>query len=411
MNRICCISINHKNAPVDIRERLRIEPKDILSLLGADSEAYPLNTCNRIEVYWTAIPKETVIDALSRTSGIDKPNLSAMCEYFTDSQAVRHLFMVASALDSLVIGEPQILGQIKDAYREALAAGTTSTILNKALHRAFRAAKRIRTETSIGTYSVSVASEAVELASHIFGDIGSSRALVIGAGDMAGIAAKRLKDRGVKTLIIMNRTHSTACDLAHELSGIARPFNSLEEELGLSDIVISSTGSQQPIITRDMVMAAMKLRKNRPIIIIDIAVPRDVDPAAGKCYNCYLYDIDALKSIVDKHSAHREAEAAKALSIIDEEVIKYERWLSSLTAQGTIKDLFSLVDSYIEGQVRNLPLPQAEKDLVEQNMRSSFKRLLHRPVSFLKEHPGVKYIEYVRRIFKLDEDYSDRHKG
>ncbi len=389
MNRICCISINHKNASVDIRERLRIEPKDILSLLGADSEAYPLNTCNRIEVYWTAIPKETVIDVLSRTSGIDKASISAVCEYFTDSQAVRHLFMVASALDSLVIGEPQILGQIKDAYREALAAGTTSTILNKALHRAFRAAKRIRTETSIGTYSVSVASEAVELASHIFGDIGSSRALVIGAGDMAGIAAKRLKDRGVKTLIIMNRTHSTACDLARELAGIARPFNSLEEEIGLSDIVISSTGSQQPIITRDMVMAAMKLRKNRPIIIIDIAVPRDVDPAAGKCYNCYLYDIDALKSIVDKHSAHREAEAAKALSIINEEVVKYERWLSSLTAQGTIKDLFSLVDSYIEGQVRNLPLQQAEKDLVEQNMRSSFKRLLHRPVSFLKEHPGV----------------------
>jgi glutamyl-tRNA reductase len=228
---------------------------------------------------------------------------------------------------------------------------------------------------------------------------------------MAGIAAKRLKDRGVNTLVIMNRTHNTACELARELSGIAKPFESLEEELILSDIVISSTGSQHPIITRDMVLTAMKLRKNRPVIIIDIAVPRDVDPEAGKCYNCYLYDIDALKSIVDSHFTHREAETATALSIITTEVDKYEKWISSLTAQATIKDLFSLVDTYIEDQVRNTPLPEAEKVLVEQSLRSSFKRLLHRPVNFLKEHPGTTYIEYMRRIFQLDEDFSDRHKG
>ncbi len=411
MDHICCISINHKNAPVNIRERFRIEPTDMLSILGKDSEAYTLNTCNRTEVYWTAIEKEMVYDLLERISGIDKATIYQVSEYFTGSQAVHHLFMVVSALDSLVIGEPQILGQVKDAYREALAANTTSTILNKAIHRAFRAAKRIRTETSIGAYSVSVASEAVELATHIFGDITLSRVLVIGAGDMADIAAKRLKDRGVNTLVIMNRTHNTACELARELSGTAKPFESLEEELSLSDIVISSTGSQHPIITRDMVMTAMKLRKNRPIIIIDIAVPRDVDPAAGKCYNCYLYDIDALKSIVDRHFAHREAEAATALSIITAEVDKYERWISSLTAQATIKDLFSLVDTYIEDQVRNMPLPEAEKAVVEQSLRSSFKRLLHRPVNFLKEHPGTTYIEYMRRIFQLDEDFSDRHKG
>jgi glutamyl-tRNA reductase len=298
---------------------------------------------------------------------------------------------------------------VKEAYWEALAAETVSVILSKAIHRAFRAAKLVRTETKIGMYPVSVASEAVELATHIFGDISSSRVLVVGAGDMAGIAAKRLRERGVRTLTIMNRTHTTACDLADQLGGTARTFEYLADELVTSDIVISSTGSTRPIITRDMVANVMKLRKNRPVIIIDIAVPRDVDPDAGKCYNCYLYDIDALKSIVDRHFAHRETEALKAASIIDAEVDKYEKWLSSLDAQTTIKDLFSVVDAYIHDQIKNLK--DGEKERVELSLQSSIRRLLHRPVSFLKEHPDIRHIEYIRRIFQLDEDYQDRHKG
>jgi glutamyl-tRNA reductase len=318
---------------------------------------------------------------------------------------------VASGLDSLVLGEPQILGQMKDAYRDALAAGITDTILNKVLHRAFRSAKRIRTETAIGSYSVSVASEAVELAEHIFGDISESTVLVVGAGDMAGIAARRLKDRGAKYLHIVNRTVSAACQLAGDLGGIARPFENLAEELVTSDIVITSTGSVQPIITRDMVASAMRYRKNKPIIIIDIAVPRDVEEAAGRCYNCYLYDIDALKAIVDRHFAHREAEAQKAAFIIEEESDKFEKWMSSLSAQNTIKDLFSLMDCQIADQLRGQSISNEEKALLEQNLRSTYKRLFHRPVSFLKEHPGAKHIEYVRRIFQLDEDHSDRHKG
>jgi glutamyl-tRNA reductase len=411
MERICCISITHKNAPVDIREQIRIGPLDIHALLQEDSEAFTLNTCNRTEVYWTAMETGAVFKLLTDLSGIEEEQIRQVSEFLTGQDAVRHLFLVASGLDSMVIGEPQILGQMKDAYREALAADTTDTILNKALHRAFRTAKRIRTETSIGNYPVSVASEAVELADHIFGDISESTVLLVGAGDMAGIAARRLKDRGVKQLRIVNRTHSAACDLAGELGGIALPFERLTDELSASDIVIASTGSTHPIITKDMVASAMKSRKNRPIIIIDIAVPRDVEEAVGKCYNCYLYDIDALKAIVDKHFAHREAEADKALTIIDEETYKFERWLGSLSAHSTIKDLFSLMDSHINDQLNALMLPDDEKTALEKNLRASYKRLLHRPVSFLKEHPGIKYIDYVRRIFQLDEDYSDRHKG
>lgn len=411
MERIGCISVNHRTAPVDVRERIRVEPEDVKGILVKDAEAFALNTCNRTEVYWTGLEPVAIYRLLADLSGYDEEGIRDSSEFLSGRDAVRHLFKVASGLDSLVLGEPQILGQLKDAYRDALEAGTTDTILNKVLHRAFRSAKRIRTETGIGSYPLSVASEAVELAEHIFGDISESTVLVVGAGDMAGIAARRLKDRGVRRLCIANRTHAAACRLAEDLGGIARPFETLAEELVTSDIVITSTGSAQPVITRDMVASAMKLRKNRPVIIIDIAVPRDVEEAAGKCYNCYLYDIDALKAIVDRHFAHREAEARKAASIIEEESDKFEKWLSSLSAQSTIRDLFALMDSHIAEQVNGLSMHDDEKTALEQVLRSSYKRLLHRPVSFLKEHPGPRYIEYVRRIFKLDEDYSDRHKG
>lgn len=411
MERIHCISVNHRTAPVDIRERVRVEPAELKGILSGNAEAFALNTCNRTEVYWTGLDTDAVVHLLERLSGQEGDRIRQASELMSGRSAVRHLFLVASGLDSLVLGEPQILGQMKDAYREALATGTTDTILNKVLHRAFRSAKRVRTETSIGSYSISVASQAVELAEHVFGDICGTTVLVVGAGDMAGIAARRLKDRGARHLRIVNRTHLAACRLAEDLGGLARPFEDLAGELAVSDIVITSTGSAVPIITRDMVASAMRLRKNRPVIIIDIAVPRDVEEAAGACYNCYLYDIDALKSIVDRHFAHREAEAARAQDIIEEEADKFEKWLSSLSAQDTIRDLFALMDAHIADQLSSLPIPEEEKTVLDQNLRSSYKRLLHRPVSFLKEHPGIKHIDYVRRIFQLDEDYSDRHKG
>jgi glutamyl-tRNA reductase len=410
MNLIGCISINHRNAPVEIREQIRIEPKDILAIMDKDSEAFTLNTCNRTEVYFRELSASAVYAHLSSLCGITRDALEDVADHFIGREAIRHMFMVACGLDSLVIGEPQVLGQIKDAYRDCLALNTTGTLLNKALHRAFRTAKRIRTETDIGKYSVSVASEAVELASHIFGDITHSAACIIGAGDMASIAAKRLKSRGVKTMSIINRTHSAACDLAEELGGVPKPFENLQEELAICDIVISSTGSATPLITRDMIEAVMKLRKNSPIIIIDIAVPRDVDPEAGKCYNCYLYDIDSLKAIVDRHFKNRQESTQQALDIINHEINNLENWLSSLNANTTIRDLFSLMEDYIEEQLRDIPLDEAEKGIVENSLRTSLKRFIHRPVSFLKTHPHVNHIEQTRRIFQLDEDYQDRHK-
>jgi glutamyl-tRNA reductase len=411
MNPVKCISFNHRSAPVSIREKLILNAFDIKPFLTEDNESFVLSTCNRTEVYFVNIDEKTVYELFSSKSGLKEETLKQYSDCFDGPEALRHLFMVASGLDSLVLGEPQILGQVKDAYREALAQKTTSTYLNKAVHRAFRAAKRVRTETEIGSYPVSVASEAVELACHIFDDIKKSRVLIIGAGDMAGIAGKRLKEKGVSSITVINRTYENACSLAAELNGNPKSFDTLKNELVISDIIISSTGACEPIITKAMMADVMKHRKNREVIIIDIAVPRDVDPEAGKLYNCYLYDIDALKSITQKHYSKRLLQTGKALEIINYEVDVFNSWLNSLTAQETIKDLYNLIDSYAKDQASALKLIEQDRQQFESALAAGLKRLIHRPVSFLNEHPAAAHIEYARRLFKLDEDHKDRHKG
>jgi glutamyl-tRNA reductase len=411
MNPINCISINHRTAPLSVRERLIIKPSDISGILSDGMEAYVLCTCNRTEIYWVNAVENSIWKVLTGISGINTEKLKTYSESFSGQEALRHLFTVASGLDSLVLGEPQILGQVKDAYRESVAHGITSIYLDKALHRTFKAAKRVRTETDIGNYPVSVASEAVELACHIFDDIKKSRALIIGAGDMASIAGKRLRVKGVNTITVLNRTYENACLLASELDGIPKPFDSLKEELVASDIIITSTGSLIPIITKEMMSEVMKHRKNREVIIIDIAVPRDVESEVSRLYNCFLYDIDALKSIADKHYSKRLLHTGKAIEIINYEVDLFERWLSRLNAQDTIKDMYSLIESYAKEQSSLQELPDGEKMAFETALKSGLKRFLHRPVSFLNDHPAAVHIEYARRLFKLDEEYKDRHKG
>ncbi|HOX00388.1 MAG TPA: glutamyl-tRNA reductase, partial [Deltaproteobacteria bacterium] len=279
MNRIGCITISYKTAPVEIREKAMVSPGDFQDLMSRETELFALNTCNRTEVYWVGMDEGAVLARLAERSGMSVEELGKVSRVHRGRDALKHLFQVASGLDSLVIGEAQILGQVKEAYRTALGDKTTSTFLDKALHRSFRTAKRVRSETDIGRYPVSVASEAVELACRIFGDIARSKVLVVGAGDMANIVAARLKDRGAGSLVIVNRTHSAACTLAGELGGVPRPFEALREELVSCDIVVASTGSPVPIIAKSLMDEVMKARRNRPLIIIDIAVPRDVDPA------------------------------------------------------------------------------------------------------------------------------------
>ncbi len=411
MNPVNCISINHRTAPLSVREKLIIKPTDISGILSDGMEAYVLCTCNRTEIYWVNTGENRIWGLLAEISKLSAEELKTCSEFFSGQEAIRHLFMVASGLDSLILGEPQILGQVKDAYRESVAHGITSIYLDKALHRTFKAAKRVRTETDIGSYPVSVASEAVELACHIFDDIKKSRALIIGAGDMASIAGKRLREKGVNSISVLNRTYENACLLASELDGIPKPFDSLKEELATSDIIITSTGSPLPVITRELMSEVMKRRKNRELIIIDIAVPRDVESEVARLYNCYLYDIDALKSIADRHYSKRLLHTGKAIEIINYEVDLFERWLSRLNAQDTIKDLYSLIETYAREQSSLQTLNDEERTAFESALRSGLKRFLHRPVSFLNDHPATLHIEYARRLFKLDDEYKDRHKG
>ncbi len=412
MIRIECISINYRHVPVDILERVRIPPEAVVPMLPPGSEAYTLNTCNRAEIYWTGMEKQGVFNMVSGLIGVAPGYLDRISVHLRGEDSVRHLFRVASGLDSMVLGEPQILGQVKDAYKAALDEHMVSIIFNKLLHRAFRTAKRIRTETAIGKFPVSVASEAVELACHVFDEIQGSQVLVIGAGEMATIAAKRLKDRGVSRISILNRTFGRAKELAVELGGMALSFSELHEAVRTSDIIITSTGSQEPIITKDMMSEIMKERHYSPVVMIDIALPRDVEPDVSKVYNCYLYDLDSLKKVVSVNFTQRENEIEKAEEIIEYEVGVFSRWLKGLNAHGTIRDLYNLMEYYISEQLEEKAalVGEKEKAILEDALRSMAKRLFNRPVSFMKRYPKLDYIEHTRRIFRLDEDYQDRHK-
>ncbi len=271
---------------------------------------------------------------------------------YKDMDAIFHLFEVASSLDSMVVGEPQILGQLKDAYKLAADNKTTRSILNRLMHRSFSVAKRIRTETKIAHSAVSISYAAVELAKRIFSDLSNKKAMLIGAGEMAELAAQHLINSGIKDIVVVNRTFSRAKDLARRFNGKAYPFSSLFDLLPQIDIVISSTGSTAPIIHQRDMKVIIKKRKYSPMFFIDIAVPRDIDPDVNNLDNVYLYDIDDLKDVVSENLEKRAREAEIARSIIREEVGKFETWLRSLSLTPTIKDLIDKFESLAQIEVK-----------------------------------------------------------
>lgn len=405
MKRLQALSLSHKTAPVAVRERVRLS-LEAAARLKAD-EIFVLNTCNRSEIYWVGLEAAQVLSLLRLETGLDEASLRSHFSYFEGEAALTHLMRVACGLESLVVGEIQILGQLKEAYRLCCEHGLPGLYLNKALHRAFRAAKRVHSETGLGRYPISVASEAVELASHIFGSIEKSQVLLIGAGDMAGLAANRLKERGVREICILNRTYQNACTLASELEGRPAAFDCLEDELGSCDIVIASAGADEPIITSALMQAVMRRRKNRPLFMIDIALPRNIEAQVGQLYNCFVYDLDALQSIVEKNRCCRASEIECAEGLIAEEVAAYAHWLKGLDASATITELYALSERYIADQLEELA--PAERAEMEAALGLLARRLLHLPVSFLKDHPDTQNIDLLRRIFKLDEDYQDRY--
>jgi glutamyl-tRNA reductase len=415
--------MNHKTAPLHLRERLSLSCEDNnrtldeIKNISQVHEVMYLATCNRVEV--VANIKDSVRGVEQLKSFIfSHGNLShdemKECLYiYRDHEAVQHLFRVASSLDSMVMGEPQILGQVKDAYRHCVENKTSGIILNKLLHHAFRVAKRVRTETGIANNAVSVSFAAVELAKKIFGYLSGKTVLLIGAGEMSELAAKHLLNNGVNKIIFANRTYENAVRLANDFHGRPISFDRLEENLKEVDIVISSTGAPGYIVTEKMVVEALRRRKNRLIFLIDIAVPRDIDPAVEDIDNVFLYNIDNLQEIVDENVKNRMREADKAEAIIADEVITFSNWLNTLEVVPAIVSLRNKADSIIDTELEKSlswmrDMNEEEKEKIRILASSIVNKMLHDPITRLKEESqnggADSYVAAIKRLFKLEAD-------
>jgi len=426
MIRIVNIGMNHETAPVELRECLAKDPAHadralaMMRELACVKEGMFLSTCNRVEALFTTEQtdeaKGSVIAVLSKLGGMPSESLCSNLFTYEDRDAVRHIFRVASSLDSMVIGEPQILGQIKEAYTSATKENTTGVILNRLLHRAFHTAKRVRTETGISDAAVSVSYAAVELAKKIFYDFKGKKVLLIGAGEMAELAARHLLSQGVSAITVANRTFQKAVEVAQVFKGVPVSFEEIGAQLLEADIVISSTAAPGYVITHDQVKGSMKKRRNRPLFFIDIAVPRDVEPEVNDLENVYAYDIDDLKGIIQVNLSQREEEAVKAERIVEEEVIKFEQWLKTLEVVPTIVSLKEKAETIRQAELKKSlsslgELSPSQMKSLEALTLSITEKILNDPILFLKQKAdrplGKSYLDTARRLFRLDRENGD----
>jgi glutamyl-tRNA reductase len=406
------IGLNHRTASIDLRERIAFA-KDQMETALHQVKSLPslrenmiLSTCNRVEIY--AVARETekaVFDLkhfLSQHHGLPLKEFEKNLYSFTREEAVKHIFRVASSLDSMVVGEPQILGQIKSAYEMAVESKTSGIILHRLLHRAFHVAKRVRTETKIGDSAVSVSSVAIELAQKIFETLEKKTVLLIGAGEMCELAARYLVSGGVEKVWVTNRTYERAVSLAQEFKGEAIPF--------------SATGSPQYLIRHDQMAKVIKERKQKPIFFIDIADPRDIEPGVGDIENIYLYNIDDLKKVADENIKDRRKEAQQAETIVQEEVIKFVNWYHSLEVTPTIialrKKFEEIGKKELEKTLSLHPnLSDKEKKSLEALTSAIINKILHTPSTLLKqsneEAMAGLYLDTLRTLFQLPEPSSD----
>ncbi|RLB03958.1 MAG: glutamyl-tRNA reductase [Deltaproteobacteria bacterium] len=429
--QIILLGLSHKTAPVEIRERVASicadgrTPLEWLPQLKKIDELFFLSTCNRVEFLFTADSAQEGIEELSNkiSTEIGQPlsTIQGHIYVYYNLEAVKHIFKVASSLDSMVVGEPQILGQIKDAYRESVDHRTSSVILNRLLHKSFSVAKRIRTETKIGSYAVSISYAAVELAKKIFGSLENKAVLLIGAGEMAELAAEHLIHNGVSKIYVVNRTLERAVELATRFRGSTIPFDQIPENLSKVDIIISSTGASGFILEYDEIKSRMRARRNRPLFFIDIAVPRDIEPTVGDIDNVYLYDIDSLQGLVELNLNERRKEAEQAEHIIEEEALKFDNWLKTLEVVPTIVALREKAEKIRQQELRKSLLQlsnnaQNIEECLEVLTKSIINKLLHDPILFLKRK-SIRdsknlYVDLVQSLFNLHEiQESERATG
>ena len=423
MARIISIGMNHETAPLALRECLAPEADSDRHVLAGmrDMEVIReglfLSTCNRVEALFTSDnpdqAKKAILTIFSELGRIPEERLSASLYTYEDLDAVQHIFTVASSLDSMVVGEPQILGQIKSAYAKAVKEKTSGVILNRLMHKAFHVAKRVRTETGICSSAVSISYAAVELAKKIFYLLKGKKVLLIGAGEMAELAARHLITNGVESISVANRTFERAVQVAKAFDGLPVSFDEIPQQILDADIVITSTASKEFVITHSMVKNLLKKRRNRPLFFIDIAVPRDVEPKVNNLNNVYLYDIDDLRGVIELNMNQRQQEAVKAERIISEEVIKFGKWLKTLKVVPTIISLRNKAETIVQAEIKKSStafsdLTPAQRQVIETMSRSIVQKVLSDPILFLKGKSDRAtldlYLDMTRRLFSLDID-------
>jgi glutamyl-tRNA reductase len=411
--------MSHRSAPIEVRERMAFSPCAARSFLrrlkkeGSVAEAVLLSTCNRTElcaVVEDEGAKEMLFKALAVEKGIGEDFLRRHSYWLTDDEAVRHLYRVASSLDSMVVGEGQILGQVREAYRAATEELCTGPILNRLFHTALRVGKRVRSETGLGNSSLSVPRVAVKLAEEVFGTLGGRRTLVLGAGEMSGLVVKHLKGSGVREIRIANRTAGRAASLAESVGAVAVSFDALA-------VVVSSTGSGEWVVGSELVAGALDRRED-PLFFIDIAVPRDVDPVVQTLDRVYLYDVDDLQAVVDRNSEDRAAAAAAGEAMIEPAVLEYMSWISTLHVVPLIKELRDGAERIRRHEVaralKGIGLSPEEAEAVEKMSHSLVNKLLHGPIQELKAlaeaGAPLESTEVRRHILALSGSLELHHK-
>ncbi len=415
--------LNHKSAPVELREKLDFGDDDVrralkeLKEMDELREAVVLSTCNRVEIIVYLEDEDTDIEILgeflSSYHNIESEKLDQYLYYYTKRDALKHLFMVCASLDSMVVGEPQILGQAKEALNAAKESLAADRYLQRAFQRAYSAAKRVRTETGIGDRAVSVGYTAVELAKQIFSHLYEHSVMIIGAGETAETVAENLLSSGAKSLYVANRTFEKGEKLAGKYGGTAVKYDQIADYMIDTDIMVSSTGSAEPIFTKKDFTSFAKKRKNKPLFAIDIAVPRDIESDVNDLDSVFLYDIDDLKGIVEENLQKRKKEAQKGEEIIEEEVDSFVQYLKSLKVDPVVKDLRSKIDEIRENEVercKNLlsDIEPDQEEAIEKMSQSLVNKILHNPIINLKENAkngnSKEATEILRSLFELEPE-------
>ncbi len=405
------LGINHQSAPVAIRERMAFPPESLtaalreLVTLPGVSEGAILSTCNRTEIYCHASTPESVSRWLTHYHALESHHLDPFLYQHADNTAVKHAFRVASGLDSMVIGEPQILGQVKEAARHARESGTLGLLLDKLFQTTFSVAKEVRSTTEIGANSVSMAAAALKLANRIFGRINDQRVLFIGAGEMIELVATHFSAQTPKHITVANRTLERAKHLAEKFHGSAITLGELPDHIAEYDIVITSTASTLPLIGKGLIERAIKQRKHRPIFMVDLAVPRDIEPEVAELRDVYLYTVDDLGTVVQEGLGKRESAVAAAESIIDNRVTEFSQWLDSRASVPTIRQLRERAEQYrsteLERAQRLLAKGETPEKVLEALSRGLMNKFMHHPSRALQDVEPDKRDELIRTLNQI----------